>query len=79
VATTKQETFAAETGLINSHQARFRGASTRSTIDLSMTADVTAKGMGSTRTRRREYVEITWTEVTTALFTMGIILFLLFV
>lgn len=79
VVTTDQQTLAAETGLINRHQVRFRGTSTESTIDLSMTADVTAKGMGRTTTRRREYVEITWTEVMTALFTTGIIVFLLYI
>lgn len=75
--TTDQETLAAETGLFNRHQERFCGASTDSTIDLSMAADVKAKGMGRTRTRRREYVEITWIEVMTAMFTTGIIVFLL--
>src|SRR5688500_11835498 len=77
MVTTDQQMLAAETGLINRHQGRFCGASTGSTSDLLMTADVTARGMGRTRTRRREYVEITWTEVTTALFTTGIIVFLL--
>jgi hypothetical protein len=77
VVTTNQQTLAAETGLVNRHQGRFCGASTESTVDLSMTADVTVKGLGRTRTRRREYVEITWAEVTTALLTTGIIIFLL--
>lgn len=77
MVTTNQETLVEEIGLINRHQVRFCGASTESTIDLSMMADATAKSMGRTRTRRPEYVEITWTEVMTALFTTGIIVFLL--